>query len=282
MTGKDQSGRVYNSIGNITIFPAQCLGMGSHGTMVYAGEMHGRSVAVKRFLSAFYDAAHKEIQLLIDSDTHPNVLRYFAMESDVDFVYLALERCKASLANVVDFFNKIDTSDYSDDNSDISKLATTIYAGEKYEDFEVNHKLKSSRVRRPSFHPADVFHSHDAVSFSTLPSFIKRLISPSHVLVKWLHDCVAGLAYLHSLNIVHRDIKPHNILISLTNIAKICDMGLGKKLDVSNSSFGGTSAYGLRPMHTGKSARSTEIESDVSNTTGAAGSVVFKSFLTLS
>ena len=47
--------------------------------------MHGRPVAVKRFLSEFYDAANKEIKLLIDSDGHPNVLRYFAMVGNINF-----------------------------------------------------------------------------------------------------------------------------------------------------------------------------------------------------
>lgn len=38
-----------------------------------------------------------------------------------------------------------------------------------------------------------------------------------------------GLAYLHSLNIVHRDIKPQNILVELdTNRVVFCDFGSAK------------------------------------------------------
>jgi serine/threonine protein kinase len=39
-----------------------------------------------------------------------------------------------------------------------------------------------------------------------------------------------GLAYLHSKNIAHRDLKPTNILINSEGIVKIADFGLAKKL----------------------------------------------------
>jgi serine/threonine protein kinase len=35
-----------------------------------------------------------------------------------------------------------------------------------------------------------------------------------------------GLAHLHELGIIHRDIKPHNLLVSRSGTAKICDLGL--------------------------------------------------------
>jgi hypothetical protein len=65
---------------------------------VYEGVLDSRPVAVKRLLRQFYTLARKEINVLVVSDEHPNVVRCFAMEEDREFVYLALERCKTSLA----------------------------------------------------------------------------------------------------------------------------------------------------------------------------------------
>eukprot|EP00546_Thalassionema_frauenfeldii_P005071 CAMPEP_0178910794 /NCGR_PEP_ID=MMETSP0786-20121207/9299_1 /TAXON_ID=186022 /ORGANISM="Thalassionema frauenfeldii, Strain CCMP 1798" /LENGTH=1341 /DNA_ID=CAMNT_0020583093 /DNA_START=34 /DNA_END=4060 /DNA_ORIENTATION=- len=73
------------------------LGFGGHGTVVYRGELDGRQVAVKRMLKAYHASADREISLLIESDGHPNVVRYFLKEVKGDFVYLALELCEMSL-----------------------------------------------------------------------------------------------------------------------------------------------------------------------------------------
>ena len=49
----------------------------------------------------YHHFAEREMSLLIRSDGHPNVLRYFCKEQDGDFVYLALELCLRSLAALV-------------------------------------------------------------------------------------------------------------------------------------------------------------------------------------
>lgn len=41
-------------------------------------------------------------------------------------------------------------------------------------------------------------------------------------------DLLRGLAYLHSKRLVHRDVKPENILLSKEGIAKLSDFGLAK------------------------------------------------------
>ena len=63
----------------------------------YRGEFDNRQVAVKRLLPECFTVADREVCLLRESDQHPNVIRYFCMEQDKQFRYIALELCSATL-----------------------------------------------------------------------------------------------------------------------------------------------------------------------------------------
>lgn len=80
----------------------QQLGTGSNGTVVYAGKWQDRPVAVKRMLRDFYDIASQETRLLREVDRHQNVIQYFAQLERGNFIYIALELCEASLADVME------------------------------------------------------------------------------------------------------------------------------------------------------------------------------------
>lgn len=64
------------------------------------GQLEGRAVAVKRLLRECFGLVRREVQLLQESDRHPNVLRYFCTERGPQFHYIALELCQASLQEV--------------------------------------------------------------------------------------------------------------------------------------------------------------------------------------
>ncbi|KAK1753362.1 hypothetical protein QBC47DRAFT_41729 [Echria macrotheca] len=88
-------------MGSLEVNEEQQLGTGSNGTVVFAGKWDGRDVAVKRMLVQFNEIASQETRLLRESDDHPNVIRYFAQQQRAAFLYIALELCQASLADIV-------------------------------------------------------------------------------------------------------------------------------------------------------------------------------------
>jgi serine/threonine-protein kinase/endoribonuclease IRE1 len=77
------------------------IGRGSNGTVVFEGSYDGRQVAVKRLLRSHNDIAEKETQNLIISDRDPNIVRLYGCDHDSDFVYISLERCHCSLADLI-------------------------------------------------------------------------------------------------------------------------------------------------------------------------------------
>ena len=157
----------------------EVLGYGSSGTVVFRGKFQGRAVAVKRLLRDFVEMASKEVSLLQSADNHPNVIRYFYQEVTPNFLFIALEQCPASLADLIE---------------------------------------------RP-------------LEYSELAG----LLEPRNA----LQQIAAGLQHLHSLSIVHRDIKPQNILVGQDPHGKLrmllSDFGLSKRIDgITQSSFSQT------------------------------------------
>uniref|UniRef100_A0A673KU05 Serine/threonine-protein kinase/endoribonuclease IRE1 n=1 Tax=Sinocyclocheilus rhinocerous TaxID=307959 RepID=A0A673KU05_9TELE len=89
-------------VGKISFSPAEVLGHGTEGTFVFRGHFDSRRVAVKRILPECVEFAEREVQLLRESDEHPNVIRYFCTERDRQFTYIAIELCAATLQQYVE------------------------------------------------------------------------------------------------------------------------------------------------------------------------------------
>ncbi|XP_042545749.1 serine/threonine-protein kinase/endoribonuclease IRE2 [Dipodomys spectabilis] len=98
----DPDGEQITLVGKISFNPQDVLGRGAGGTFVFRGQFEGRAVAVKRLLRECFSLVQREVQLLQESDRHPNVLRYFCTERGPQFHYIALELCQASLQEYVE------------------------------------------------------------------------------------------------------------------------------------------------------------------------------------
>lgn len=78
------------------------------------------------------------------------------------------------------------------------------------------------------------------------------------------HSVCDGLAYAHSLDIVHCDLKPGNIMISDFGPAKVMDFGVAQKIvkeknDKETSSVAGTPAYMSPEQQRGYTSKQSDI-----------------------
>lgn len=63
--------------------------------------------------------------------------------------------------------------------------------------------------------------------FSSVPN--GTVLQEDHILTI-MYNTLCSLNYLHSANVIHRDMKPANLLVDSNCSVKICDFGLARNL----------------------------------------------------
>lgn len=147
-----------------------------------------------------------------------NIVRYFGKEVNEDFIFLAMEQCSFTLQKLV---------------------KDTRASAELFFMFYSKPILSQTLEPLPPV-PADVTLPQNSQAHPLLLRHLpveQVLVTPTSFTIKLLFDLFSGIAYLHSLNIVHNDLKPANVLLTGTFGVKIADMGLARSLGDEQSSF---------------------------------------------
>lgn len=79
-------------------------------------------------------------------------------------------------------------------------------------------------------------------------------------------DSARGLEHAHSRNVVHRDIKPGNILLTQSGLAKLADLGLAKRTDEASHLTHARQGFGTpyyMPYEQAMNAKGADARSDI-------------------
>ena len=109
------------------------------------------------------------------------------------------------------------------------------------------------------------FHQFDELRFLAMelidgPALINVLAERERLtleeVTEYVHQLASGLSYAHSQKVIHRDIKPHNLMLTSDDVLKICDFGIARLLvdtasRVSQRSTTGTLVYMPPEQYTG-------------------------------
>jgi serine/threonine protein kinase len=118
---------------------------------------------------------------------------------------------------------------------------------------DVNDQLKEARIMASLKHPNIVelitvekkdetlFMVLEYIDGESLDRYIRRerMLSPARALEIGMGIC-AGLTFAHSHQILHRDLRPANVLLTKDGLPKVTDFGTSRILEMSKEGFART------------------------------------------
>jgi len=206
--------------GSLTI--GNIIGSGASG-QVYRGVYSDEDVAIKRIIvsqwdrDAFMPSFRREAAILSRLH-HPSIVRFFGVsirpekENNSATFFIITEFCQGSLGKMFVDYAHAKRKRESGQSRGSGSSARTL----------PESKHRKGVETTPTGTPViDV--DHDS-RFTDLDLFFG---SKKRRLMVILQVC-RGVAFLHSKNVVHRDLKPDNVLIDSAGRAKLCDFGLSR------------------------------------------------------
>lgn len=123
---------------------------------------------------------------------------------------------------------------------------------------ELTNLRKECEIQRRLFHPniikmLDSFETDNEIAVVTefaYQDLYKTLAKAGYLreekAAKIICDLISALYYLHSNRVIHRDLKPQNVLLSEDGVAKLCDFGFARSMSTGThvlTSIKGTPLY---------------------------------------
>ena len=97
-------------------------------------------------------------------------------------------------------------------------------------------------------HEGQHYISMDYVEGKSLAEVIRRTPLPAARAARYVKIIAEAIHYAHQRGILHRDLKPHNVLIDAEDEPRITDFGLARQIEVD-----------IRPHGLGRGARHAEL-----------------------
>jgi len=99
-------------------------------------------------------------------------------------------------------------------------------------------------------HEGRAFMAFEHVSGTSL----ERKTYPLGDATRWLTEIAEGLAHLHEVGLVHRDLKPESVVIDRTGHARLIDFGIGANVGEVDPQGSGSSGYVSAEQRAGEPA----------------------------
>ncbi|NUM33343.1 MAG: protein kinase [Candidatus Brocadiae bacterium] len=123
----------------------------------------------------------------------------------------------------------------------------TLIAGEMADEKDLERFEQEAKVTASFSHPNIIpiyeVGVHENIHYFTmeyidgmpLNEYVRKTQPPLRKIIKMMLQIIEGLGYAHSQGVIHRDIKPGNILVDTSGKPLIMDFGLARKQDVKQS-----------------------------------------------
>lgn len=173
----------------------------------------------------------------------------------------------------------------------VKRIVDPVITDELKEDFDTEVQMLTM-IRHPRIllllavcrQPPHLGFVTEYISGGTLYEYLHRRLpsgaseaaeAPRAAIQRMLLQVAEGLAYLHFLSVVHRDIKSMNVLLTQARDVKLCDFGLARRksdLCTGRMQFAGTPSY-MAPELLRKQSYSEKVD------TFAYGAMLFEAFM---